>query len=234
MSSISPRLGLNLPDTIDDFSTDVLKANWQAIDDAPGTFICTSAERLALSWGAGRIGRKVYETNTGLEWVWQGSTLGWARAASSGMLKLAGGGVASATRSTEFLSTAASPTWAVIISLTGVVIPAGNRPLLLNFFRDLDQAYGGASPTNSNGTEFYLRFFRSSVAGSTPIGWQWYAGSESGGSGNFVRGGSDSLILPSGIAAGTYNFSVQAQIPVGVTTPHIRIANPITFEILEL
>lgn len=73
MPTPSPRLGLALPSQPDDFSTADLRINWEKIDAAPGTFICTSTSRPA--WGANQIGREIFETNTGVKRAWTGS--GW-------------------------------------------------------------------------------------------------------------------------------------------------------------
>ena len=71
MPTPSPKMGLALPSQTDPFSTADVRANWEKIDAAPGVHICLSTTRPA--WGAGQAGRKIYETNTGLEYVWNGT-----------------------------------------------------------------------------------------------------------------------------------------------------------------
>lgn len=72
MPTPSPKLGLALPSQPDDFSTADLRANWEKIDAAPGTFICTSTTR--PTWGANQAGRQIYEVNTGVTRAWTGTT----------------------------------------------------------------------------------------------------------------------------------------------------------------
>lgn len=72
MPTPSPKLGLALPSQPDDFSTADVRANWEKIDAAPGTFICTSTTR--PTWGVNQAGRHIYETNTGVTRAWTGST----------------------------------------------------------------------------------------------------------------------------------------------------------------
>ncbi len=232
MSDTSPRLGLNLPVTIDDFSTAVIRSNWEKIDAAPGCHIGTSAERAALSWGAGQIGRSFYETNTGLEWVWQGGSTGWVRKAGTGLLKTAGGQPAFVERVTDF--TTNSLTFFVVTSITGVVIPAGNRPIKVEFFRQFDQAWSGsAEAASNNGQELVYSFARSAVNNTTLIGPQWFAGTNA--NSYAVHGGSDSILIPTGYAAGTYNFSIQAHLPSNASSPRsLKVNAPIRLAVYEL
>ena len=74
MPTPSAKLGLALPSQPDDFSTADVRANWEKIDAAPGTFICTSTTR--PTWGVNQAGRKIFETNTGVTRSWTGSS--WA------------------------------------------------------------------------------------------------------------------------------------------------------------
>ena len=71
MSSLTSRLGLIRWALSDKWRNQDLVDNWNAIDAAPGTHICTAATR--PTWGANQAGRKILETDTGLEYRWSGS-----------------------------------------------------------------------------------------------------------------------------------------------------------------
>lgn len=192
MTSSSPHLGLVVPSESDRFSTTDLADNWQKLDAAPGTHVCTSTTR--PSWGLPQAGRDIIETNTGLRWLWTGT--GWSRETSGlGLLKISGGTDAVGERTTDFSS--ASTTFVKVVSIAGVVVPAGNRPIeVVVQWKGADNATGA----------FDSAVFRSNTNNSGPqlnqcrmIG----AASQRG------PGGDMHAYLFDGIAAGSYDFSFQ-------------------------
>lgn len=82
MSTTSTFLQLTVPQTSDNFSTAAIAANWNAIDAAPGSFVCTSSTR--PTWASGQAGRLIYETDTNLSWEWNGTS--FARIYPKGLL----------------------------------------------------------------------------------------------------------------------------------------------------
>lgn len=193
MTVPSPRLGLALPSQTDRFSTQDIRNNWEKLDAAPGTHICTSTTR-PTTWGSAQAGRRIIETNTGLEWVWTGTT--WARiTAGQSILKRADGTPAIAERTTTFSTS--SETFVRVITLTNVVVPAGNRPLMLVAnFEQADNNQGG----------FVCAIFRSSVNNSGPQMSKWLIGNYGG-----KTGGGNSLVTfeRGGLPPSTYDFSFQ-------------------------
>src|SRR3954452_20373739 len=107
MPTPTTRMGLLKPTTADPFSTADLAANWQKIDDSPGTYVCTSTTR--PPWGAAQRGRKIHETDTLLNWTWDGAN--FQRDAPRGLLKTTSGAWARGQRTTDITTT----------STTGVV-----------------------------------------------------------------------------------------------------------------
>jgi hypothetical protein len=84
MAGSSDRHGLFVPETTDGFDTTDLAGAIEGLDAAAGgPVVCTAATR--PSWGAGQAGTFIYETDTGLVWIWTGSA--WRRAVARGWLK---------------------------------------------------------------------------------------------------------------------------------------------------
>src|SRR5689334_4133597 len=129
MTSTSPRLGLVVPTQADQFSTQDLADNWGKVDAAPGTLVCTSTSR-PTTWTNAQKGRKIIETDTGLEWSWSGSV--FTRVSGTGLLRRSDGSRALAQRNQDFAS--GYTTFYVVCALTGVVVPDGNRPLRLDAY----------------------------------------------------------------------------------------------------
>jgi hypothetical protein len=71
MSTKSQHLNLNVPTGADAFRTEDLADNWGKLDQYPGTFICTSLTR--PTWGSAQAGMRIWETDTNLEWRFNGS-----------------------------------------------------------------------------------------------------------------------------------------------------------------
>lgn len=65
-------LDLKKPAGVDPFLRTDFDLNWDALDLAPGTHICTSSSRPA--WAASRAGRLIFETDTGSLYRWTGTT----------------------------------------------------------------------------------------------------------------------------------------------------------------
>lgn len=192
MTSSSPHLGLVIPSEVDRFSTTDLANNWQKIDAAPGTHICTSTTR--PSWGLPQAGRDIIETNTGLRWLWTGTL--WNRETGGlGLLKIGAGTDAVGSRNTDFST--ASTSFVKVASVAAVVIPAGNRTIEI-----VAQWKGADNPAGA----FDLAIFRSNVNNSGPQLSQMRlpgAASQRG------SGGTHVAYLLDGIAAGSYDFSFQ-------------------------
>lgn len=118
MGTPTARIGLIKPTDSDGFSTENLAANWQLVDDYAGRFVCTSGTR--PPWGAPQEGMTIYEKDTDLEWVWNGSLFN--RYAPKGML-------GNASRDTDITTT--STTLQVVVQATGVSVPRGGRSVMV-------------------------------------------------------------------------------------------------------
>lgn len=218
MPTPSPKLGLALPSPPDQFSTADLRANWEKIDASPGSFICTSTTRPA--WTAGAAGRKIIETDTLLEWLWSGTE--WKRLAPTGVLKKSNGEWAIGSRTTDFQTS--SSTFVKVVSVTNVVVPAGNRALRV------DVAWQKA--LNGQGSNFAGAIFRSDTANSGPKMAQWNFATAT--DSNSAGGGVFFAIEPGGLAPGTYDFSFQVTAPTGQTTISATTASPALITVTEL
>lgn len=193
MTTLSPKLGLVLPYGPDAFSTTDIRNNWSQIDTAPGSYICTSSTR--PTWTTAQAGRKIMESNTGLDWWWDGAA--WKRLTPSGLLLTTSGAPAIALRNTVFSTT--SSTYVVVTSVANVVIPGGMRPL------KIEARWNSAS--NASGTT-YGAIFQSATNNSGPVLYTWNFATY--GTTDYAAGGTNFAILPGGLAAGTYSFSFQA------------------------
>jgi len=72
MSTVTPKLGLLKPAGSDLINvTTQLDDNYDKIDNNAGTFVCTSSTR--PSGGSRFTGQLIFETDTNLVWVWNGS-----------------------------------------------------------------------------------------------------------------------------------------------------------------
>ena len=194
MTTPSPRLGLALPGLPDRFSTADVKANWDKIDLAPGTHICTSTTR-PTSWTTAQTGRKIIETNTGLEYMWTGTA--WSRiSGGQGILRLTGGTPAVADRTTNFSTS--STTRVRAVTLSGVVVPAGNRTLMM--VATFHQA-------DNNSGAFEISILRSATNDSGPVLGKMTLGAQEGRG----QGATFASFEKSGLNPGTYDFSLQVR-----------------------
>lgn len=220
MTSPSQKLRLALPTQTDPFSTSDIKKNWEAIDAAPGSYICTSSTR--PTWTAAQAGRKIIETNTELEWMWNGTD--FVRLAATGLLKRSNGDWAIGERTTGFSTS--STTYVKAVSVTSVVVPAGRRPIRI------ECSWTKARFTKGN---FYGAIFRSNTSNSGPrlAGWNFGTSADDANAG----GGVFWCIERAGLAAGTYDFSMQVMIPSNVSgTAYVDVSNvsPITIMVTEV
>lgn len=83
MATSTTRLGLTKPDYVDVVDIADLNNNANKLDAAVGFTICTSTTRPSTPWS----GQVIFETNTGLSFVWDGSS--WKPAGGSGSIKIA-------------------------------------------------------------------------------------------------------------------------------------------------
>lgn len=220
MTTPSPRMGLALPSQADRFNTADIRSNWEKLDEAPGSFICTSTTR--PSWTVAQTGRKIFETNTGLEWVWTGTT--WLRlTGGSGILRLSNGSPAIAERTTTFTTT--SDTSVIVVGLPSVVVPAGNRPLLIMAL--------WINADNTSGP-YPVAIFRSNANNTGPILGLTAVAHHTHLAGG---GGALSTFEREGLDAGTYDFSLQISrySTIGGTSYMYAATNqPIQLTVIEL
>lgn len=190
MSDISAKLDLMLPTQVDPFETSDVRANFEKIDAAPGSYICTSTTR--PTWNTAKAGRKIYETDTGLEWVWDGTQ--FKRLAATGLLKCSDGSWAIAERATN--ASTASVSFVVAVAVSNVVIPDGLRPIRV----DISWPSLGNPARRSA-----IAIYRSATNGSGPYQGGFFVSEDAAGGG----GGSYFTIERNGLAAGVYSFSFQ-------------------------
>ena len=219
MPDISSKLGLVLPTQVDPFSTADIRNNWEKIDAAPGAHICTSGTR--PTWTAAQEGRHIYETNTGLEWIWDGTK--FVRASAYGLLKRSDGSWAIGERTTDYSTT--SKAYVVVASVTNVVIPAGNRPIRV------DAAW--RETANTANASFSMGIFRSATNNSGPLMAHWGSGTFGG---DFSGGGAFWALERNGLAAGTYSFSLQihSNDAGGTSRVYGNSLQPITLSVSEM
>lgn len=206
MATQTTFLKLISPTVQDGFSTADIAENWGKIDQAPGVHICTSTSRPTFTLG--QAGRVIYETDTDLMWAWTGT--GWSRIAPKGLLSRADGSKAVGVRSSDFQTTSTTPT--LVIGVTNVVVPPGNRTLEVR--AQWSRAY------SNEGGYFYGRFYRSNVSNSGPVLNQWAISGVGGGTipaGTKGDGGGYSAFIRNGLPAGTYDFSFQVHVISGAT-----------------
>lgn len=203
MPTPTAKLGLLKPSTVDPFSTTDIATNWQTIDNNPGVLICTSATRPGMAgapaWGAAHKGREILETDTMLKWIWNGTA--FIRAAPLGLLSTTGGGLAYAARTSNY--SISSATYAVALTLANVVVPAGNRTLMVvaTFPRATNSVTGVSA----------MGIWRTATANGTPRIGSWYIAGDNtsptpgaGGS-----GGSYVTYEKGGLPAGVYTYTIQ-------------------------
>lgn len=197
MPTPSTRLGLLVPSTSDPFVTLDIANNWLALDANPGVLVCTSTTR--PSWGTAQNGQLISETDTGLQWRWNGAS--WLRVAPVGLLKTTVGGWAYNQVTTD-VTTSNRTAYIIIVSVANVVVPSGNRNISITAsWNKGDNSVGLIA----------AGIFRSNVNNQAPQLAMWnIAGDstspEAGAQGN---GGSYTCLERGGLAAGVYSWSFQ-------------------------
>lgn len=199
MSDTSNKLGLMLPTQVDPFSTADVRSNFEKIDAAPGTHICTSSTR--PSWTASQAGRKVYETDTGLEWVWDGAA--FRRTHGSGLLHNNTGAWAVAGSGP---GSSASTTYVAQLALSSVGIPAGGRPI---------QIIARVNAVDSNPPNYVHVAIAYGVTNNTGIIWEHRTGASP--STRYGSGDEFSVLYVDGLTAGYHTFSFQFRALAGST-----------------
>ena len=121
-------------------------------------------------------------------------------------------------RESDFISTIKD--YRIVMELSNVVVPAGKRPLLFqfnNYYVDANDDYG------------FISVFRSHTPGQSQQFPYWVVGTSQ----YNISSGSQSGILAGGLAAGTYNWSIQAHAKSD-SGDRFELHGPMTFQILEL
>ena len=218
MASQSPHLGLIIPTTSDAFSTTDVANNWSLIDKYPGTYLCTSTSRPnsgvggAPTWTAANNGQRILETDTGLEWKWNGSQ--FTRVAAIGRL---GGNVNNGTVSV------ASGTPNNVVTASNINIPSGSRWLQITSSWVLVQ-------NDTSGKTVLGVYIDSTLLREYTI-----TGDSSAPSAG-AQGGSGSIITSTQVAAGLHSFSVKIRTVV-LAPPNgggTSQASGVTIDIVEV
>jgi hypothetical protein len=121
MTSLTDRLRLIRWTGSDRWRNSDLQDNWAAIDAAPGTLICTSTTRPS-DWGSNQTGRRIIETDTRLEYEWDGT--GWQRLTGKGLVTRVQRTTAFSTTSLSYVSVLATASTSVTSRRHLVVVEA--------------------------------------------------------------------------------------------------------------
>ena len=131
-ASKTPNLGLMNPVGSDDFEVSDFSTTFGILDQNPGSFTVPNQASRPTGWGAAQHGRRVWQADQNIEWVWYqpSSSVGgiWQRTYPKGWLGGAGGGNAS-TGNTTF---GQGP---VVLSAT-VLVPGGRGVQVSYHFYD--------------------------------------------------------------------------------------------------
>ena len=208
MPTPTTRLALLKPSTSDPFVTADIAANLQKIDDIPGYKPCTSSTR--PSWSSSQAGMLIVETDTGLIWRFDGTV--FKRVAPAGVLRTTSGGVAVATRTTDF-STSSTSAFVVALTLSNVVVPDGNRPLAL--------ILTGAKGENTNGAVVCSIRRGSTANAGTDLGTFGLVGDSTSPTAG-AQGAGFTYVgwETAGVTAGTYSwtFQIRSSLTFGGTS----------------
>jgi hypothetical protein len=207
MSSQTPRRGLIIDSVQDQFSVDNIAANLAAIDNAPGEFICTSTSR--PSWGPQNAGQSISEIDTGLSWKWDGAQFIRRSGGGGGLLSTASASPAFTSQAVSVTTNSYPPSYVPLVGISQVVVPPGLRPLRITANVT---ASGSIAPT------WFFGIFRSLYGNSGVLEREWIMNGKSMNSTyNYydyyrrVSGLTLSTIIPGGLPAGTYDWSVQVR-----------------------
>jgi hypothetical protein len=217
MPTPSTKLGINIFSTADQFSTAQYNANWQALDNQPGIFVCTSTTR--PTWGANQNGMRIVETDTSLTWLWNGTT--WIRTWPWGTLQ----------RVTRTTNVGTTSTWTppgtgtLATALTTTVHPPnGNRTLMVVV--ELPEV------SNPSGLSYIVIQRDATILTSFPVWTQQQTGS--GNSGNAgSRGDYVTFDIPNEASA-VYTLAFAAATVTGGTTTLVGApTRPISLTVIE-
>jgi len=156
-ASKTPALGLMNPVGSDPFLTSDFAQTFQAIDAAPGIAVVPNQASRPTGWTSNQHGRRVWQADQNIEWVWNqpssGSPGAWLRTFAKGVLANATVGGFLGTSNTNY---ATGPT---IVSIPNVIIPGG-RPIRVTYWYDwLANDYGQSVITYwENGVQIYDNF----------------------------------------------------------------------------
>jgi hypothetical protein len=217
MPTPSPKLGLNIFALADTFSTAQYNANWNALDNYPGLFVCTSTSRPA--WGANQNGMRISETDTGLLWTWNGTA--FVRTHGIGNLGRVTRTSNVGTTSTWTPPSTGSPTSA----LTQTVHPPnGNRLLMI--------VVEVPEVQNANGLSYLIIQRDATILNSYPVWTSQETGS--GNSGNAGNKGDFTTFDTPNEASAVYSLYFAAATVTGGTTTLVAAASrPIALTVLE-
>jgi hypothetical protein len=217
MATPSTKLGISIFSTADQFSTAAYNANWQALDNSPGILICTSTTRPV--WGVNQTGMRIFETDTGLNWLWNGTA--WVRMGGTGNL-----GRTTRTTNVGTTSTWTPPgtgTLAAALTLS-VHPPNGNR--LLMVVVELPEV------GNPNGLSYIAIQRDSAILTSFPVWTSQQMGS--GNSGNAGTRASYVTFDTPNEATAVYGLFFAAATVTGGTTTLVAVpTRPIGLTVVE-
>jgi hypothetical protein len=127
-ASKTPNLGLMNPVGSDDFEVTDFSTTFGIIDQNPGILTVPNQASRPSGWGSAQNGRRVWQADQNIEWVWSQPSPSfagvWQRTYPKGWLAGQGGGAAS-TGNTTF---GQGP---VVLSVTTLV--PGGRPVAINY-----------------------------------------------------------------------------------------------------
>lgn len=127
-ASKTPNLGLMNPVGSDDFEVTDFSSTFGILDQNPGILPVANQASRPTGWGAAQHGRRVWQADQNIEWVWYQPSTGvggqWLRTYPKGWLAGAQNGNAS-TGNTTF---GAGP---VVLSVTALI--PGGRPVKVNY-----------------------------------------------------------------------------------------------------
>jgi hypothetical protein len=125
-ASKTPNLGLMNPVGSDDFDVTDFSTTFGIIDTVPGILTVPNQASRPTGWGAAQNGRRVWQADQNIEWVWSQPSSGvggvWLRTFPKGWL----GGVSGGSASTGSVTLGSGP---VVLSQT-VLVPGG-RPIMI-------------------------------------------------------------------------------------------------------